>query len=137
MTNDDDDAILRRRNTSPLFLFVFFLLLPSSFLHLPSPPLLSANPTAARSSERNRTSQQHLLMFISISNKTMKTTTKIKTKNRPKNQNKKNQRQLVRLGLNGRVRPVVRDRVFFSAVLVALGHAGIIMSRDSSMGAGT
>ena len=44
---------------------------------------------------------------------------------------------LLRLALNGRVRPVVRDRVFFSAVMVALGHAGIIMSRDSSMGAGT
>ena len=49
----------------------------------------------------------------------------------------KKKKKKVRLALNGRVRPVVRDRVFFSAVMVALGHAGIIMSRDSSMGAGT
>ncbi len=60
-----------------------------------------------------------------------------KKKNPKNNKNFENISTSVRLALNGRVRPVVRDRVFFSAVMVALGHAGIIMSRDSSMGAGT
>ena len=43
----------------------------------------------------------------------------------------------VRIGLRGRVAPATRDRLFFGAVLVALGHAGYVMSGDSSMGAGT
>lgn len=39
----------------------------------------------------------------------------------------------VRIGLRGRVSPPVRDAVFGSAVLVALFHAGYIMTSDSSM----
>ena len=46
-----------------------------------------------------------------------------------KQKRKNGTKKTVRLAHNGRVRPVVRDRVFFSAVMVALGHAGIIMSR--------
>lgn len=41
---------------------------------------------------------------------------------------------LLRLALNGRVSAGVRDKVFGVAVLTALTHAGIIMSRDSTMG---
>ena len=39
----------------------------------------------------------------------------------------------VRLGLRGRVAPVTRDRIFGGAVLVALGHAGWVMSRDGTL----
>jgi hypothetical protein len=41
---------------------------------------------------------------------------------------------LLRIALRGRVAPRTRDAVFFSGVLVALGHAGAIMARDSTMG---
>lgn len=41
---------------------------------------------------------------------------------------------LLRIALNRRVPPAVRDRVFFGAVCVALAHAGIVMGRDSTMG---
>lgn len=40
---------------------------------------------------------------------------------------------LLRLGLRNRVSPMVRDAVFGSAVLLALCHAGYIMTADSSM----
>ncbi|KAK9818764.1 hypothetical protein WJX74_000777 [Apatococcus lobatus] len=43
---------------------------------------------------------------------------------------------LIRIGLNGRVAPATRDAVFFGTVLLALGHAGWVMTSDSSMGAG-
>ena len=42
----------------------------------------------------------------------------------------------VRIGLNGRVAPRTRDMVFFGTTLVALAHAGYVMTSDSSMGAG-
>lgn len=42
----------------------------------------------------------------------------------------------VRIGLNGRVKPATRDKIFMGSVLVALAHAGYIMSGDSSMSAG-
>lgn len=38
---------------------------------------------------------------------------------------------LIRLSL--RSRPVLRDRVFAAAILVALSHAGYIMSHDTSV----
>ena len=39
----------------------------------------------------------------------------------------------VRLGLNKRVSPQTRDIVFGGAVLLALAHAGYVMSGDSTM----
>ncbi len=39
----------------------------------------------------------------------------------------------VRLGLNKRVPPQTRDIVFGGAVLLALAHAGYVMSGDSTM----
>eukprot|EP00884_Botryococcus_braunii_P015543 jgi/Botrbrau1/2672/Bobra.0203s0018.1 len=43
---------------------------------------------------------------------------------------------LVRIGLNGRVKPATRDKIFMGTVLFALAHAGYMMSGDSSMTAG-
>ena len=40
---------------------------------------------------------------------------------------------LLRIGLNGRVAPRTRDAVFASSVLLALAHAGWVMSGDSTM----
>ena len=39
----------------------------------------------------------------------------------------------VRLGLNKRVTPQTRDIIFGGAVLMALAHAGYVMSGDSTM----
>lgn len=43
----------------------------------------------------------------------------------------------VRIGLNKRVTPGTRDRIFLGCVFVALAHAGYVMAGDSTMGAGT
>lgn len=44
---------------------------------------------------------------------------------------------VVRLGLRDRVHKQTRDRLFFGCIGVALCHAGYMMSRDSTMSAGT
>ena len=39
--------------------------------------------------------------------------------------------------VRNKVAPHVRDRVLVGTTLLALGHAGHVMSQDTSMGAGT
>lgn len=43
----------------------------------------------------------------------------------------------VRIGLNKRVLPGTRDKIFLGCIFGALTHAGYVMIGDSSMGAGT
>ncbi|KAK9830267.1 hypothetical protein WJX72_010684 [[Myrmecia] bisecta] len=43
---------------------------------------------------------------------------------------------LLRIGLTGRVPNKVRNGILAGTILVALAHAGYVMSADSSMGAG-
>ena len=39
--------------------------------------------------------------------------------------------------VRNKVAPHIRDRVLVGTTLLALGHAGHVMSQDGSMGAGT
>ena len=43
----------------------------------------------------------------------------------------------LRFALKGRVQPQTQHKVFIGATLVALAHAGFVMTSDSTMGAGT
>ena len=39
----------------------------------------------------------------------------------------------MRFALKGRVQPATQHKIFIGMTLLALGHAGVVMSRDSSM----